>query len=178
MSRSKINIDPETGLTPQQEVFSTALARGLSQADAWRLAHPDSRASNKTVWEKASKMAADARVKARVRALLKEAKITDIDNVARAWRDLLGDLRSARDCDNFTAVSNLTRQRLTGLGALERQTTVDLNIAVDDRSLVDRLAKGDPAKRVVLQSCLGAEDFEDVSLPDRRETSVYEAVGG
>ena len=54
-------------LTPKREAFAAALARGLSQAAAYREAFPRSREwVDATVWRKASLLADDGEVQARV----------------------------------------------------------------------------------------------------------------
>ena len=58
------------GLTLNEETVSQGVAAGLSHSDAWRSAHPDSAASDKTVWEEASHMAARPKVRARIQQLI------------------------------------------------------------------------------------------------------------
>ncbi len=57
-------------LTPKQEAFATGVASGLSQAEAYRQAFPQSRKwTDKTVHEKASRLAAEDKVQARIQEL-------------------------------------------------------------------------------------------------------------
>lgn len=56
-------------LTPKQEQFAQGIVSGMSQADAYRSAYNTSKNSDKTVWEKASRLMADDKVKARVQEL-------------------------------------------------------------------------------------------------------------
>ena len=57
-------------LTPKQEAFATGVAAGLSQAEAYRQAFPQSRKwTDKTVHEKASRLAAEDKVQARIQEL-------------------------------------------------------------------------------------------------------------
>lgn len=61
-------------LTPKQEAFATGIASGLSQADAYRQAYPKSQAwKDETVWSKASTMAKDDKVQARIKELRDKA---------------------------------------------------------------------------------------------------------
>ena len=54
-------------LTPKREAFATGLARGLSQAAAYREAFPRSlNWAEKTVWARASELAANSEVQGRV----------------------------------------------------------------------------------------------------------------
>ena len=56
-------------LTPKQEVFARKIVEGMSQADAYRSAYNCTRTSDKTIWENASRLMADTKVKARVQEL-------------------------------------------------------------------------------------------------------------
>lgn len=61
-------------LNAKNEAFAVGIASGLSQADAYRQAFPQSvRWKDKTVHEKASRLAADGKVKARIQDLLDKA---------------------------------------------------------------------------------------------------------
>ncbi len=60
----------EKPLTPKQEAFATGIASGLSQAEAYRQVFSQSHKwKDKTVHEKASRLAADDKVKARIQEL-------------------------------------------------------------------------------------------------------------
>lgn len=56
-------------LTPKQEKFVQGIIEGMSQADAYRSAYSCKRTSDKTIWENASRLMADSKVKARVQEL-------------------------------------------------------------------------------------------------------------
>lgn len=56
-------------LTAKQEAFVNAIIEGKSQADAYRSAYSTKNMSNKTIWENASRLMADTKVKARVQEL-------------------------------------------------------------------------------------------------------------
>lgn len=56
-------------LTPKQETFAQKIVEGMSQADAYRAAYSCARMSDKTIWENASRLMADSKVKARVQEL-------------------------------------------------------------------------------------------------------------
>lgn len=57
-------------LTPQREVFAGEIAKGKTQADAYRVAFPSSKKwADANLWSKASALAADGKVKARVAEL-------------------------------------------------------------------------------------------------------------
>lgn len=56
-------------LTPKQEQFAQSIVSGMSQADAYRSAYSTKRMADKTIWENASRLMADSKVKARVQEL-------------------------------------------------------------------------------------------------------------
>ena len=56
-------------LTAKQEKFVQSIIDGMSQADAYRSAYNTKRMTDKTVWEKASKLMADGKVRARLQEL-------------------------------------------------------------------------------------------------------------
>lgn len=60
----------EFGLTQQQEKFAQGVASGLSQADAYRAAHPKAAGwKDETVWKRASEAMKNREVLGRVKAL-------------------------------------------------------------------------------------------------------------
>src|SRR5690625_7779544 len=59
-------------LTHNQENFAQGVASGLNQTDAYRKAYKAGNMSDKTVWEKASRLAAKDTVRARVNGLRAE----------------------------------------------------------------------------------------------------------
>ncbi len=113
----------KTGLTVGEERFCVGLVKpGTSQADAYRQAFPRSRKwADKTVWEKASRLAAANKVKARVRELRDQvtaAGIIDatevkllLSRVARATiRNCFredGTLKAPHELDDETAAAIL-----------------------------------------------------------------------
>lgn len=56
-------------LTPKQEKFAQGIVDGLSQADAYRAAYPNTRMADKTIYEAASRLMANNNVLARVNEL-------------------------------------------------------------------------------------------------------------
>lgn len=77
--------------SPQQEKFAQCVAKGMTQADAYREAYPTSKKwTDKALYPRASELAADSKVIARINALkapaLREMEIT-IEKIIRenAW---------------------------------------------------------------------------------------------
>lgn len=59
-------------LTAKQEKFVMNIIDGMSQADAYRSSYDVKKMSNKTVWEKASRLMSDDKVRARLQELRKQ----------------------------------------------------------------------------------------------------------
>ena len=62
-------------LTAKQEKFCQNIAKGMNQADAYRDAYGTKKMKDKTIWENASRLMRNSKVKARVEQL--KEKITD-----------------------------------------------------------------------------------------------------
>jgi phage terminase small subunit len=78
------------GLTPQQETFATAVAEGLSQAEAYRRAYPRAQKwSDAAVHVKASRLAASAKVGLRVDDLLAKAARANEMSIERLHSEIL-----------------------------------------------------------------------------------------
>jgi phage terminase small subunit len=56
-------------LTPKQEEFAKKIAEGMTQADAYRFAYNTKKMTDKSIWEKASELAANVKVNERVKEL-------------------------------------------------------------------------------------------------------------
>ena len=56
-------------LTDNQEKFAKFVAEGMSYSDAYRSAYNTSKMTDKSVWEKASELASNVKVKARLKEL-------------------------------------------------------------------------------------------------------------
>lgn len=91
-------------LTPKREAFAAALARGLSQAAAYREAFPRARDwADKTVFSRASELAKDSEVQGRVRELGTKAAEANGLTVEQHLRTL-GELRDeARHAGQYAA---------------------------------------------------------------------------
>ena len=97
----------DDGLTVKQGKFAALVARGLNYSDAYAQVFKCKGMSQKTVNEKASRLAADGKVRARIRALLEEARVADVDDAAVAFNDLLRHLRKAEDAENWSYARKL-----------------------------------------------------------------------
>lgn len=89
-------------LTPKREAFAAALAQGMSQAAAYRQAFPRSLGwAEKTVWRKASLLAGDGEVQARVAELGAKAAAANEFTVEQHLRTLVDLREEARAANQF-----------------------------------------------------------------------------
>lgn len=84
-------------LTPNQEVFAQKIIEGMSQADAYRSAYNCSRMSDKTIWEKASRLMADNKVRARVQELRDKVALSSVMSAQERLEWLTGVIKDAEE---------------------------------------------------------------------------------
>ena len=155
-------IEDQDGLTPQEAQACVYRAQGLSQSEAYRRAFDVKRMKPGSIWTKASMLFGRVEVVCRVEALLRAARIEDIDSVGQAFDDLLRLLAKAETDGNLTAAANFMRQRLQAHGILRDRVAFTLEEQTSDADLIERLAGDDPAKLAALRVILGAPDgFEE-----------------
>ena len=144
------------GLTIQEAQAAAFRAQGMSQSDAYRQAFNVTRAQPKTVHEKASRLFARDKVKARVRELLRNARVQDIDSVGEAFDHLLRLIQKAETDGNLNAAAQLMRQRLQTHGMLRDTVVLTSESQLTDEQLIEKLAGDDPAKLAAARMLLGA----------------------
>lgn len=90
--------DPETGekgLTPAKETFATLIAKGEHQTEAYLTAFPQAkRWAKSTVHSKASTLAAEEKVRARITELLAKAAAANEVDVAKVLQEYMTRLRA------------------------------------------------------------------------------------
>ena len=133
-------------LTPREAQAAAYRAQGMSQSDAYRKAYNCRRAQQKTIHEKASRLFARDRVRTRVRELLRQARVEDIDSIGQAFDHLLRLLGKAEDDGNYNAAAQLMRQRLQAHGILRDRVVLTAESRLTDAQLVERLAGEDPVR--------------------------------
>lgn len=156
-------LDPETGLTAQQEKFAQLIARGWSQSDAYRQAYETKTDNPETVWSCASRLAADIRVASRTRALLDAAKLSDILGPAAWLHRVLAAIEDAKADRNHNAIMAGLRMAGQAVGPLRENLSVSIEQRVTDVQLIALLSRGDAAKAHQLAGLIGTDDFGDES---------------
>ncbi len=152
----------DDGLTPQESQAAVLRATGMSQAEAWRQAFNRPRVKPQTAWTEASKVFSRPNVSQRVDALLRAAKVEDLDSIGQAVDDLLQLITKCVEEGNLTAAANLMRQRLQVHGILRDRVAFTLEEQTSDADLIDALAAGDGHKREMLRAIVGAGESFDV----------------
>ena len=101
-------------LTPKQEKFAQCIAlEEMNQADAYRSAYPNQRMSDKTIHEKASVLANNDKVRARINELRSEA-ITPKVMSAQKRREKLTDIAENSEDLNMAMKAIDLLNKMTG----------------------------------------------------------------
>jgi hypothetical protein len=149
------------GLTFAEGRFANFLAHGLSQVEAFRKSWPKTRATAASMHERACRLANQPAIRSRVREILGQMKLSDLDNGPQAFKDLLAALERANAASNFTAVAQLSRLRLDCLGMLKSSVGDRTGFnTISDANLLEKLAGTNAGLRKELEKILGAESFE------------------
>lgn len=139
-------------LTPKQESFAAELAKGKTQAEAYRIAFPESlKWKDESIWQRASKLAADVKVQSRVREMTSKAAFANEVTVERVLREIArlaffdirklvdeeGKPRPLQELDDDTAaaIAGLEVARVgnaeIGIGEVLKFKIADKNSALD-----------------------------------------------
>jgi uncharacterized membrane protein YgaE (UPF0421/DUF939 family) len=98
-------------LTPKQEKFCQNIAKGLSQADAYRDAYNTENMKEESIWCNASQLASDTKVTQRVKELTAEA-VKDIKyEVEDCFRETDEILQLAKMTDNLQIMLKAVEQK-------------------------------------------------------------------
>ena len=133
-----------TGLTPKRETFCQKYIETSNASEAYRAAYNAKTATDKTIWESASKLLADPKVAARV-AELKERQLkrhdVTVDRVLNEYAKLAFlDIRKAFDAEgNLKAVHDLDDDTAAAIAGLEVEALYEGRGS--DRELTGRLHK-------------------------------------
>jgi hypothetical protein len=147
-------------LSPQEERFAI-LCLKRSQSDAFREAFADRVEPDQpdsSIHERACKMAAKPRIKARVAQLLDEARIQDMESVGSIYKQLCELLDKATEAANWTACAAFMRLKLQVNGLLKETVTLSMEQTISDDELVKRVAKDNPALAKLLTDSVGRDN--------------------
>jgi hypothetical protein len=142
-------------LTVKEARFAALLAQGKTQAAAYRSAFTAHKQKPQTVYPAASKLAAKSNIRTRVRELLENARIEDIDSPQMAFMDLMQDIDGARKDRNWSAVMAGHDKRLKVWGMLKERHIQEKAETLTDEQIIKELGQGDPAKEAMVKSMIG-----------------------
>jgi phage terminase small subunit len=125
-------------LTAKQEAFCQNIIQGMSQADAYRSAYPNQKMSDKTIHEKASLLASNDKVVARVKELrdkLANEKIMTAQE-RMEWLTRLVMSAEASNTDKLKALDILNKmdgEYVQKIAAeVQTETTINIELVDDD----------------------------------------------
>lgn len=124
-------------LTAQQEKFAQAIAlEDMNQADAYRSAYNTSKMTDKSVWEKASELARNGKVKSRI-AELREKAMTPKVMDAQKRREKLTELAESDDPNvamkAIDLLNKMDGEYVQKIAAeVQTETTINIELVDDD----------------------------------------------
>ncbi len=146
-------------MDPKEAKFCVLRASGHNQSDAYRIAWDCKRDKPESVHRMAHRIAQRVHVKSRIRELLREARVNDIEAVGQAYQQLLEDMQTAREKGNDTALASFTKTKFQAQGMMRDHLVVSAEKSESDDELVARLSGGDPHKATMLRSIIGKDSF-------------------
>jgi phage terminase small subunit len=120
-------------LTPKQEKFVQGIVQGMSQADAYRSAYSCKKMSDKTIWENASRLMADSKVKARVQELRGKLEKSTIMTAQQRLEWLTGIIQSKEESttDKLRAADIMNKMQGEYTQKIEANVNTDVNINIE-----------------------------------------------
>lgn len=120
-------------LTPKQETFVQKIIEGCSQADAYRFAYSTSKMSDKTIWENASRLMADSKVKARVQELRDKISTESVMSAQRRLEWLTGVVNDTeeRTENKLKAIDLMNKMQGEYVQKVEAEVKNAVNISIE-----------------------------------------------
>ena len=125
-------------LTAKQEAFVQNIIQGMSQADAYRSAYPNQKMSDKTIHEKASLLASNDKVMARLKELRDKLANEKIMSAQKRMEWLTGLIHNAEasNTDKLKALDILNKmdgEYVQKIQAdVQTETTINIELVDDD----------------------------------------------
>ena len=121
-------------LTAKMENFAQAVASGANQTDAYRTAYSASEMTAKTVWEKAAKLAAHDKVRARIATLKADLADKQLWTRAQSVEVLKRALDLAEECQQPAAMTGAIKE-LNNMHGFDAPKKLDLNVVAAARAI-------------------------------------------
>jgi hypothetical protein len=132
-------------LTAKMEQFAQAIASGATQTDAYRVAYSAGGMTVKTVWEKAAKLAAHDKVRARIAALKAELADKQLWTRAQSVEALKRALALAEASQQPAAMTGVVKE-LNSMHGFNAPKELDLNVAAAPRTITPDMTLQDAAE--------------------------------
>lgn len=123
-------------LKSQHETFARLIVEGKTQTDAYRSAYPNNRCMDKTIHEKASRLAADERIIARIAELRAQLEDSTIMTAKERLKWLTEIIRSDEETttDKLRASDQMNKMQGEYVQKIEADVKgeIDINIELTD----------------------------------------------
>ena len=142
--------------------FAHCIARGYTQADAYRKIKPRSRKwpDQHRVSEAACAYAARQTVKDEIKSAIRALQLTEILTTSEWMKNTHALLEKAVAEGNLNAAQALNRQLGQATGALTAGVQINVYDAMDDEALIGRLVKDNKGLGSQLTKLLGKRSFD------------------
>lgn len=120
-------------LTPKQEAFVKCISQGMTQSDAYRSAYDAEKMADKSIWEKASVLAANGKVAARLFLLQEaafESNLVSIESITVELEEARQLAKKTKQSNAMTSAS-MGKAKVNGL-LIEKQEVKHFNITISD----------------------------------------------
>ena len=120
-------------LTAKQEKFAQNIINGMNQADAYRNAYSCKNTSDKTIWENASRLAADSKVKARLDELRDQLAKPSIMTAQKRleWLTEVVIGEGVSTTDKLRAIDLMNKMQGEYVQKVEAEITKEVNINIE-----------------------------------------------
>lgn len=132
-------------LTAKMEKFAQAIADGMNQTDAYRLAYSAGGMTAKTIWTKASSLSAQGKVRARIAALKADLADKELWTRAKSVEALKRALDLAEESQHPAAMTGVVKE-LNNMHGFNAPKKLDLNVAAVARTITQDMTPQEAAE--------------------------------
>ncbi len=141
--------------------FAHCIARGMTQADAYRTIKPRCKKwPQDNVSDAACQYAKKQSVKDEIRNAIRSMQMTELHTSSEWMKSTLRLLEKAENEGNLNAAQALNRQLGQATGALSNNVSVSIYDTMDDAALIERLTKDNKSLGAQLIKLLGRQSFD------------------
>ncbi len=120
-------------LTAKQEMFAQKIVEGMTQADAYRSAYSTNNMTDKSVWERASRVANDDKVKSRIAELREQVAKAAIMTAQERLKWLTGVIKSEAEAtaDKLKASDQMNKMQGEYVQKIEADVKSEVSISIE-----------------------------------------------